>query len=118
MKRRTHTAGLGKRISAAPRHDLDDRDQTSKLIDWATSVDGDGRLWAVEAATGLGHLLSQLLVASGQTVVDVPPVVASRIRVLSSDKSQRNGPNDARSVAIAALRRESLAEVRREDAVY
>ena len=92
-----------------------DKDQTNKLIDWATSVDGDGRLWAVEAATGLGHLLSQQLVASGETVVDVPPVLASRIRVLSSGKSQKNDPNDARSVAIAALRRESLAEVRRED---
>jgi transposase len=92
-----------------------DKDQTNKLIDWATSVDGDGRLWAVEAATGLGHLLSQQLVAKGETVVDVPPVLASRIRVLSSGKSQKNDPNDARSVAIAALRRESLAEVRRED---
>jgi len=92
-----------------------DKDQARKLVDWATSVDGDGRLWAVEAATGLGHLLSQQLVAHGETVVDVPPVLASRIRVLSSGKSQKNDPNDARSVAIAALRRESLAEVHRED---
>ena len=44
-----------------------DKDQTRKLIEWATSVDGDGRVWAVEAATGLGHLLSQQLVASGET---------------------------------------------------
>ena len=92
-----------------------DKDQTSKLIEWATSVDGDGRVWAVEAATGLGHLLSQQLVASGETVVDVPPVLASRIRVLSSGRSNKNDENDARSVAIAALRRESLAEVKRED---
>jgi transposase len=92
-----------------------DKDQTSKLIDWAQSVDGDGRVWAVEAATGLGHLLSQQLVASGETVVDVPPVLASRIRVLSSGRSDKNDENDARSVAIAALRRESLAEVKRED---
>ena len=92
-----------------------DKDQTTKLLDWAASVDGDGRVWAIEAATGLGYLLSQQLVASGETVVDVPPVLASRIRVLSSGKSQKNDPNDARSVAIAALRRESLAEVRRED---
>ena len=92
-----------------------DKNQTSKLIDWATSVDGDGRVWAVEAATGLGHLLSQQLIARGETVVDVPPVLASRIRVLSSGKSQKNDPNDARSVAIAALRRDGLAEVRRED---
>ena len=92
-----------------------DKDQTRKLIDWAQSVDGDGRVWAVEAATGLGHLLSQQLVSRGEPVVDVPPVLASRIRVLSSGTSQKNDENDARSVAIAALRRESLAEVRRED---
>ncbi len=92
-----------------------DKDQTTKLLDWAQSVDGDGRVWAVEAATGLGHLLSQQLVAHGETVVDVPPVLASRIRVLSSGKSDKNDENDARSVAIAALRRKSLAEVKRED---
>ncbi len=92
-----------------------DKDQTTKLIDWAASVDGDGRVWAVEAATGLGHLLSQQLVAHGETVVDVPPVLASRIRVLSSGKSNKNDENDARSVAIAALRRDGLAEVKCED---
>lgn len=92
-----------------------DKDQTTKLIDWAGSVDGDGRVWAVEAATGLGHLLSQQLVARGEPVVDVPPVLASRIRVLSSGKSQKNDPNDARSVAIAALRRDGLAAVKAED---
>ena len=92
-----------------------DKDQTRKLVDWAGSVDGDGRLWAVEAATGLGYLLSQQLMAQGETVVDVPPVLASRIRVLSSGKSQKNDENDARSVAIAALRRDGLAEVHRED---
>ena len=92
-----------------------DKDQTRKLIDWATSVDGDGRLWAVESATGLGHLLSQQLVARGEPVLDVPPVLASRVRVLSSGKSDKNDENDARSVAIAALRCDGLATVERED---
>ena len=92
-----------------------DKDQARKLLEWAGSVNGDARIWAVEAASGLGHLLSQQLVATGETVVDVPPVLASRIRVLSSGTSNKNDPNDARSVAVAALRRESLAEVHRED---
>jgi len=92
-----------------------DNDQTRKLIDWVGSVDGDGRVWAVEAATGLGHLLSQQLVATGETVIDVPPVLASRVRVLSSGRSDKNDENDARSVAVAALRRDGLVEVRRED---
>ena len=94
-----------------------DRYQTNKLVDWAGGLDGDGRLWAVEAAGGLGYLLSQQLVTRGEKVVDVPPVLASRVRVLSSGKSEKNDPNDALSVAIAALRQPGLAIVHREDHV-
>ena len=91
------------------------RSQLKTLVDWAQQLDGDGRIWAVEAAGGLGYLLSQQLVAQGERVVDVPPVLASRVRVLGSGKSDKNDPNDARSVAIAALRQPGLAVVRRED---
>ena len=94
-----------------------DRYQTKKLVDWAGGLDGDGRLWAVEAAGGLGYLLSQQLIACGEQVVNVPPVLASRVRVLSSGRSDKNDPNDARSVAIAALRQPNLAVVHREDYV-
>jgi transposase len=92
-----------------------DRDQTKTLLDWAQNLDGDGRVWAVEAAGGLGYLLSQQLIASGEDVVDVPPVLASRVRVLGSGRSDKNDPNDARSVAIVALRQPGLVVVRRED---
>ena len=92
-----------------------DRSQTKTLLDWAQNLDGDGRIWAVEAAGGLGYLLSQQLVAQGERVVDVPPGLASRVRVLGSGRSQKNDPNDARSVAVAALRQPGLAVVRCED---
>ena len=92
-----------------------DRDQTKTLLDWAQNLDGDGRVWAVEAAGGLGYLLSQQLIADGEQVVDVPPVLASRVRLLGSGRSDKNDPNDARSVAIAALRQPRLAVVRPED---
>jgi len=93
-----------------------DRSQTVRLVEWASQLDGDdGRLWAIEAAGGLGYLLSQQLIASGEPVVDVPAVLASRVRVLGSGRSDNNDPNDARSVAIAALRQPGLARVRRED---
>ena len=60
-----------------------DRYQTKKLMDWVGNIDDDGgRLWAVEAAGGLGYLLSQQLIAWGEPVVDVPAVLASRVRVL------------------------------------
>ena len=52
---------------------LADQHQTKTLLDWAQNLDGGGRVWAVEAAGGLGYLLSQQLVAYGEHVVDVPP---------------------------------------------
>jgi transposase len=94
---------------------LADQHQTKTLLDWARNLDGDGRVWAVEAAGGLGYLLSQQLVARGEHVVDVPPVLASRVRLLGSGRSDKNDPNDARSVAIAGLRQPGLAVVRGED---
>jgi hypothetical protein len=42
-----------------------DRAQTRTLLECAQRVDGDGGVWALEAAGGLGYL-SQQLVASGR----------------------------------------------------
>ncbi|HVF32715.1 MAG TPA: transposase, partial [Acidimicrobiales bacterium] len=59
--------------------------------------------------------LAQQLVDAGEHVVDVPATLASRVRVLSSGRSNKNDPNDARSVAIAALRTPGLATVEAAD---
>jgi transposase len=87
--------------------------QVRRLRDWADGF--TKREWAVESANGLGYLLGQQLVAAGETVFDVPPMLASRVRVLGSGRSQKNDPNDARSIAIAALRSDRLAVVRPDD---
>ncbi len=87
--------------------------QAERLQEWAVGF--EKREWAVESANGLGYLVAQQLVAAGETVFDVPPVLASRVRVLGSGRSQKNDPNDARSVAIAALRSDRLAQVRPDD---
>ena len=87
--------------------------QVDRLRDWAAGF--EKREWAVESANGLGYLVAQQLVTAGETVFDVPPVLASRVRVLGSGRSQKNDPNDARSVAIAALRSDRLAQVRADD---
>jgi transposase len=87
--------------------------QVDQLLKWATPF--DKRLWAVESAAGMGYLLSQQLVAKGEEVVDVPPTLSSRIRVLASGKSNKNDPNDARSVAVAALRAPKLRPVVQAD---
>lgn len=87
--------------------------QTKRLLAWAASF--ESRTWAIEGAGGLGYLLSQQLLAAGETVLDVPATLSARVRVLASGKSQKNDPNDAFSVAIAALRAPELAAVRPAD---
>jgi transposase len=57
---------------------------------------------------GRRYLLAQQLVAAGETVVDVPTVLSTRTRLLGSGRAQKNDPNDARSVAITALRTDEL----------
>ena len=47
----------------------------------------------------------------------VPATLASRVRVLGTGQSTKTDPNDARSVAVAALRAPSLAVVRPADHV-
>jgi transposase len=73
-----------------------------RLVRWAAPFE-EGT-WAIESAGGLGQLLAQQLVDAGEHVVDVPPTLASRVRLLDTRKARRNDPNDARSVAIAAMR--------------
>jgi len=90
-----------------------DRRQLEALTSWASAF--PKRSWAIESANGLGALLSQQLVGAGEEVFDVPPTLSSRVRVLASGKSQKNDPNDAFSVAIAALRSSRLRPVVTED---
>ena len=86
--------------------------QLGQLQQWASSH--QDRCWAVESARGMGYLVSQQLVAAGERVIDVPPMMASRVRLLGSGKSQKTDPNDARSVAIAALSHPGLPRVAAE----
>ena len=83
--------------------------QTAKLLAWARPL--GPRTWAVESAGGLGYLLSQQLVRAGEEVLDVPATLASRVRVLGTGRSNKNDPNDALSVAVAALRSPGLRSV-------
>jgi transposase len=85
------------------------KQQTDRLVDWAKPF--KHRTWAIESAGGLGYLLAQQLVDAGEHVLDVPATLASRVRVLGIGKSDKTDPNDARSVAIAALRSPGLRAV-------
>ena len=88
-------------------------DQAQKLTAWARAW--PERTWAVEGAGGLGHLLAQQLLAAGERVLDVPPKLAARVRLLATGNINKNDPNDARSVAVAALRSATVREARRDD---
>ena len=89
--------------------------QVAELIGWADGLDDVQRTWAIESAGGLGYLLAQQLVAAGERVVDVQPKLAARVRLLATGDSNKNDPNDAFSVAVAALHAKQLIEVRVED---
>ena len=87
--------------------------QAEQLVAWAQAW--PDRAWAVEGAAGLGHLLARQLVAAGEYVVDVPPKLAARVRLLEAGDTNKNDPNDARSVAVAALRSKAQRPVIAED---
>jgi transposase len=87
--------------------------QAEQLLAWAQGW--PRRAWAVEGAAGLGHLLAQQLVAAGEQVLDVPPKLAARVRLLQAGDTNKNDPNDAFSVAVAALRSPARRPVLAED---
>jgi len=73
------------------------------------------RRWAIEGATGIGRPLAQKLVASGEEVVNVPPKLSAKVRVLSTGNARKNDHLDATFTALAALRNERLARIHPED---
>jgi len=98
---------LGKvRVRACP-------DQAEQLVAWAAAW--PERTWAVEGAPGLGRLLARQLVAAGERVLDVQPKLAARVRLLQTENTGKSDPNDALSVAVAALRSTAQRPVLADD---
>ena len=87
--------------------------QAGQLVEWA--ADWPERTWAAGGGGGLGHLLAQQLVAAGERVIDVQPKLGARVRLLSTGTSNKNDPNGARSVAVAALRSPGCHQVTADD---
>jgi transposase len=87
--------------------------QAQRLVAWAASW--PERTWAVEGAGGLGHLLDWQLVAAGERLLDVQPKLGARVRLLATGASNKNDPNDALSVAVAALRSRTRRQVSADD---
>jgi transposase len=72
------------------------------------------RRWAVEGAAGIGRPVAQKLVASGEEVVDVPPKLSAKVRVLSVGNARKNYRLDATFTTLAALSNERLTRVSSE----
>jgi transposase len=87
--------------------------QAEQLLAWAAAW--PQRTWAVEGAAGLGHLLAQQLLSAGERVLDVQPKLGARVRLLAAGDTNKNDPNDARSVAVAALRSPGVREAMPDD---
>ena len=86
-----------------------DRHQRDRLLSFATRF--EPRTWAIEGARGLGALLAQQLVAAGETVLDVPPALSARVRLLDSTRTDKTDSHDARAAAIVAMRHGRLRRV-------
>jgi transposase len=84
-----------------------------RLLRWAERW--PDRIWAVEGAAGLGHLLAQRLVASEETVLDVPATLAARARLLARGHGRKTDGIDAASVARVAQSQADLRRVGPED---
>ncbi len=57
----------------------------------------------------------RVLLAAGERVLDVQPKLGARVRLLAAGDVNKNDPNDARSVAVAALRSPGIREVQPDD---
>jgi transposase len=79
-----------------------DRTGLRRLERWARRF--AERRWAVENAGGLGRHLAMRLAASGESVVDVPPKLSARVRVLSSGNARKNDGVDALATAFCPPR--------------
>src|SRR5215210_6549036 len=89
-----------------------DRAGLSALERWARRF--PERRWAMENARGLGKHLAGRLAATGESVVDVPPKLSARVRLLSTGNARKNDGLDALATALAASRNERLAAVNPE----
>jgi transposase len=107
----THTAAVldGTEIVIDELGLVADRHQRDRLLAFATRF--EPRTWAIEGAGGLGALLAQQLVAAGETVLDVPPTLSARVRLLDSTRTDKTDSHDARAAAIVAMRHGRLRRV-------
>jgi transposase len=53
------------------------------------------RVWAIEGCNGVGRHIAHRLVASGETVKDVPAKLSAQVRVFGTGNGRKTDPVDA-----------------------
>ena len=96
------------RVLAAGRYATDKAGDAQML---AAGQKFAGRVWAIEGCNGVGRHIAHRLVASGETVKDVPAKLSAQVRVFGTGNGRKTDPVDAHSVALAALRSRHLVTV-------
>jgi len=87
------------------------------LVEMLDAVAGyPERVWAIEGANGMGRSIAQRLVAFGESVVDVPAKLATRVRVYSTGHGTKTDAADAVAIARAAIHSPHLRRVLPDDA--
>jgi len=80
---------------------IDERERTLAAEQFVNDNDGyrqlralgrrwSKRVWAVEGAGGVGRQLAQRLVADGESVIDVPAKLSTRVRAMSTGHGRKN----------------------------
>jgi transposase len=95
-------------VLTAGRYDTDNAGYAEMLAAGRKFAD---RVWAVEGCNGVGRHIAHRLVASGETVLDVPAKLSAQVRVFATGNGRKTDPVDAHSVALAALRSPKLVTV-------
>jgi len=89
---------------------------------YATDVDGysqmlrfakqfEQRTWAVEGCAGIGKHIVNRLLTDGELVVDVPPKLSARTRMLVAGQGRKTDETDAHTIAIVGTRMSGLRPV-------
>jgi transposase len=69
------------------------------------------RTWAIEGCSGIGKHIANRLLADGELVVDVPPKLSARTRMLVAGQGRKTDVTDAHTVAVLGTRMSGLRPV-------
>ena len=89
------------------------RRQRDELLAFAARF--EPRCWAIEGATGTGRVVGAAARRAGEMVLDVPPTLSARARLLDAGRIDKTDAHDARAAAVVALRHSKLRTVVLED---